>query len=278
MDLLPWLAAHGGVSHTSALYQAGFSKHSLAAAASIGTVDRVRRSWIVLPDAPPERIRAAQLGGRVTCVTQAAAQGLWAPRDPDVHITVAANASRHDSDGVRLHWGSGPAPASAQEVVDPLINVLFHVARCLSAADALAVWESAIRKKKISIDVLRSVRWRSESARRLMRAADILSDSGLETHFVALMREIGVVVRQQIIIDGHPVDALIGDRLVVQLDGFQFHSSAKDRRRDLRADARLALRGFLVLRFDYAQLMFEPRFVQDTVRAAMAQARHLGSG
>lgn len=121
----------------------------------------------------------------------------------------------------------------------------------MSAADTLAVWESAIRKKKVSVDVLRSVRWRSESARRLMKAADILSDSGLETHFVALMREIGVVVRQQNIIDGHPVDALIGDRLIVQLDGFQFHSTAKDRRRDLRADARLALRGFVVLRFDY---------------------------
>ncbi|WP_251444597.1 DUF559 domain-containing protein [Microbacterium sp. USTB-Y] len=89
------------------------------------------------------------------------------------------------------------------------------------------------------------------------------------------MRQIGVRVRQQVWIDGHPVDILIGDRLIVQLDGFEHHRTAADRRRDIRADARLAVRGYTVLRFDYAQVLFEKAFVQESVRAAMAQGLHL---
>jgi very-short-patch-repair endonuclease len=275
MDLIPWLAERGGVAHTSDLYEAGISKRAIAADERDGRVARLRRSWIVLPGSEPARIRAASIGGRVTCVTQAAALKLWTPSDPSTHIAVAPNASRLERDGISLHWGSAPAPVAAHTVVDPLINVLFHVARCQTAANALAIWESAIRQQQIALEVLRSVNWRSASARRLLVAASVLSDSGLETHFVGLMRSIGVAVRQQVVIDGRAVDALIGERLVVQLDGFEFHSKAKDRRRDLRADARLVLRGYTVLRFDYAQIMFEPEYVQEMVRTAIAQGRHL---
>lgn len=105
--------------------------------------------------------------------------------------------------------------------------------------------------------------------------ATSLSDSGLETHFRELMLTIGVRLRQQVWVDGHPVDAVIGERLVVQMDGFAFHSSPADRRRDLHQDARLVLRGYTVLRFDYVQILFEPQYVIDTVRLAMAQGRHL---
>ncbi len=90
------------------------------------------------------------------------------------------------------------------------------------------------------------IEWRSARASRIAAVADVLSDSGLETHFVILMRSIGVVVVQQVWVDGHPLDALIGDRLVVQLDGFAHHSSTQDRRRDIEADARLRLRGYTV--------------------------------
>ncbi|GAA4483650.1 DUF559 domain-containing protein [Microbacterium panaciterrae] len=275
MDLHTWLAEHGGVVHTSDLYRAGISKRAIAEDERGGGVARVRRSWIVLPGSDPARVHAARIGGRVTCVTQAAALKLWTPSDPSTHVAVAPHASRLEHEGIHLHWATGPAPVSARAVVDPLINVLFHVARCQEPADALAIWESAIRKKQIALEVLQAVTWRSASARRLLVAASVLSDSGLETHFVELMRAIGVVVQQQAVIDGHRVDALIGERLVVQLDGFEFHGKAKDRRRDLRADARLMLRGFVVLRFDYAQIMFTPEYVQETVRAAIAQARHL---
>ena len=63
---------------------------------------------------------------------------------------------------------------------------------------------------------------------------------------------------------------------MVQLDGFAHHRGA-DRRRDLRADARLVLRGYTVLRFDFVQVLFHPDEVVATIALAMAQGLHLAS-
>ncbi len=157
------------------------------------------------------------------------------------------------------------------------MNVLFQVARCAPPSDALAVWESALKRRLTDAAILERVRWRSTRASQFAEVASHLSDSGIETRFVALMRSVRVGVRQQVRIDGHPLDGLIGDRLAVQLDGFEHHGAAKDRRRDLRQDARLALRGFTVLRFDYFQVLFDPEYVVDTILTAIAQGLHLSS-
>jgi len=160
---------------------------------------------------------------------------------------------------------------------DPLLNLLFHIAHCLPRVEALAVWESALNGKLTSADVLARVAWRSRDAAAIAAVASALSDSGLETHFVALMRRAGVAVRQQVRIGGHAVDGLIGERLVIQIDGFEHHR-AGDRRRDLAADRRLVLRGYVVLRFDYMQVLFEPDEVRDAVLTAMAQGLHRAGG
>jgi very-short-patch-repair endonuclease len=157
---------------------------------------------------------------------------------------------------------------------EPILNVLFHVAHCLARAEALAVWESAVQKKLTDPAVLRQVAWRRPEASAIAGLVSALSDSGLETRFVNGMRSAGVAVQQQVWLDGHPADGLIGDSLVVQLDGFAHHSSAADRRRDLAADARLVNRGYVVLRFDYQQIFFDWDFVRDTVLTAIAQGAH----
>jgi very-short-patch-repair endonuclease len=61
----------------------------------------------------------------------------------------------------------------------------------------------------------------------------------------------------------------------VQLDGFEHHSSAQDRRRDFRADTRLALRGYTTLRFDWYQVLFDWAFVERSLLLAVAQGLHL---
>lgn len=271
-----WMRDRGGAAHSSTLYAAGFSKHMVSAAVSSGVLRRMRRSWLLLPDCDPRRSAAVAVGGRVTCVSAAALLGLWTPEHTETHVAVAPHAAGGRASAlVRLHWSDGPAPFGQRDTEDPLINVLYHVARCQQPSKALTVWESALRLKLIDLPVLERVRWRSTRVTALMTVASSMSDSGLETQFVTLMREIGVAVRQQVWIDGHPVDGLIGERFVIQLDGFANHSSAAQRRRDLEADARLELRGYTVLRFDYQQVFFRPEYVTEVVRAAMAQGLHL---
>lgn len=274
MSLEEWMLSNDGVAHSSQIYAAGFSKRAVSAVVRSGRMLRVRRSWLVLRDCDPARLAAARVGGRLTCVSAAKALELWVPKHDEVHVAVAPTAARFDTSGLRIHWSNGPAPLGLRATTDPLVNVLFHVARCQDRADALAIWESALNKRLISSEVLRRVSWHSEKATTLAALASHLSDSGLETHFIELMRAIGVDARQQVWIDGHPVDTLIGERLVVQLDGFAFHSGAEARRRDIAADVRLRLLGYTVLRFDYQQVLFQPDLVQDSVRTAMAQGLH----
>lgn len=269
-----WIAAHGHVAHTRAARNAGYSPHRIAAAVAAGAVLRVRRSWLVHPTASPEQRAAAAVGGRLSCVSAAVALGLWVSASPRVpHVSVPGSASHVPTADIVLHWSRGPVPQPRTDPHEHIVNTLFQVARCLPRGDALIVWESALRKSVVDADVLQRVRWRSTSATELALVAGSLSDSGIETAFVSDMRAIGLDVRQQVWVDGHPLDALIGERLGVQLDGFAHHQ-ASERRRDLRADARLALRGYTLLRFDYHQVLFERAYVIDTVRTAMAQGLH----
>lgn len=275
--MIEWMRARGAVAHSTHLHAAGFSRYTIAALVAAGAVRRVRRSWLLLPECDPRRVAAVGLGGRVTCLSGAELLGLWTPPHEDAHVAVARNSTAREVDGIRIHWADGPASFARHTVDDPLLNVLHHVARCRPEREALAVWESAVRTRQIALPVLARIPWHGKGAQGILARLSALSDSGLETEFIVLMREIGVTVRQQVWIDGHPVDGLIGERLVVQLDGFAHHSSVADRRRDIEADARLALRGYTVLRFDYQQVMFQPEFVTETVRTALAQGLHLAA-
>lgn len=275
MLLEAWLSRHDGIAHTSDIYAAGFSRHAISRAIDNGRMLRVRRSWIALRECEADLLSAVGAGGRMTCVSAARRLGLWVPDHTSVHISARPEGSHFDNKVFSVHWSQGPAPARRRAPVEPLINVLDHAARCQQADAALAIWESALNKQLISPQELQKVRWKSRRSTRIAMVASQLSDSGLETEFVTLMHAIGVDVRQQVWLDGHPVDALIGERLVVQLDGFAHHSDAVARRRDIEADARLRLRGYTVLRFDYFQVFFRPEFVQETIRTAVAQLLHI---
>lgn len=261
----------GGLAHSAEARAAGFTTQTMVAAVQSGRVSRVRRSWLVLPGVDERLVRAVAAGGRLSCVSAAARRGLWVPHHDELHIAVKPTASRVSRDGVIAHWSCGPSPVSRYATEDPIVNTLLHVSECMPREAALTVWESALRRGAVSIDALRRVDWGSSRARAVAEACSTLSDSGLETIFGSRLRPFGLAIRQQVWIDGHPVDFLIGEGLVVQVDGFEHHSSPADRRRDIAADARLTLLGFTVLRFDYQQVMFDWPTVERTVLAAVAQ-------
>jgi len=137
------------------------------------------------------------------------------------------------------------------------------------------VWESASKIEHLEPAALRLVKWRTVRARDIAEAVGGLSDSGLETILVTRLRAAGLVVRQQVVIAGRPVDGLVGERLVVQADGWEFHSSAAQRRKDIAHDAELRLRGFTVLRFSYDQIVHDWPAVERTVLRAVAAGFHL---
>ncbi|WP_298867600.1 type IV toxin-antitoxin system AbiEi family antitoxin domain-containing protein [uncultured Microbacterium sp.] len=277
-DIAEWMRQHHGIAHTRDLREAGFSRHTVGKAADAGMLQRVHRTWLVAPYCSPARRAAAELSGRATCVSAAELQGLWTPDSADIHLWLPPTTTTErgrEHPGLLLHWARPPVPVARFDTEEPVLNVLFHVARCLEPKLAATVWESALRKSMVTLSQLRRTQWRSPAAQTVLRQVGAQSDSGIETIFLRIARSCGVRVQQQVLIDGHPVDALIGERLVVQIDGFEFHGEAKDRRKDLRQDARLVLLGYTVLRFDYQQIMFDMRHVQETILNAIAQGLHL---
>jgi len=158
------------------------------------------------------------------------------------------------------------------------VDLLGHVADCLPHVEARVVWESAVRRGHVSLTGLCRVRSPHLGARSLVREVTGLSDSLIETIAVDGLRHAGIPGRQQVRILGHRVDALVGDRLVLQFDGYAYHSGVAERRRDAEHDARLVLEAHTVLRFTYEHVVGRFDYVLRTVEGAMEQGLHLPLG
>jgi very-short-patch-repair endonuclease len=276
MDLLAWLAARDGIGHRDDAADAGFTVSGIRSAIRTGAVQRIRSKWIALASAPPELVGAAASGGMLTCVSLARRRGWWVPSDADeqLHLRMPANGAVRTAD-VHAHWSRALAPRRPRVLEAVAEDALADVAQCFPLDQAVAVWESAVRTGAISLDSLRTVRWRSSVARRCLAHVRPGTDSSLETIFHVRLSGWGVPLRFQVQLAGHPVDFLIGTHLVIQIDGWSFHSSSADRTRDLAHDAELRMRGYTVLRFSYSQLIYHWDVVERAIAQAIARGLHL---
>jgi len=90
------------------------------------------------------------------------------------------------------------------------------------------------------------------------------------------LRRLGVDAQTQVELPGvGAVDLLIGDRLVVELDGREHHRREADFHRDRERDAQTVRLGGATLRFSSAQVLHDLDGVVETILAAMARGEHL---
>jgi len=261
-----------GIMRTRSLIAAGHSKHYQAAAVASGRLRRVGRSWLALPDADPDLVSAAENGIVLTCVTAARRLGLWILHDDGLtHAGVGSHDRSPGDGGFHLHWSLPPVPRHPDSVIDPIDNVLAVVAECLPHDEALAVWESAINKQLVSLQALRRLTLRP-AARALCDEASPWSDSGLESFMAPRLKFLRLPLRPQIWIAGHRVDFLLGDRLVLQIDGGSHTGSQRDL--DNAHDAALQLLGYHVIRVGYRQVTERWHEVQEQIMQAVAQGLH----
>ncbi len=108
------------------------------------------------------------------------------------------------------------------------------------------------------------------AARRCGRSP---SDSGIERLPGAICRSVSAFVSRS---ESTGIRSMVFGDPGWQIDGFEHRSKPSDRRRDMRADARLALRGYTVLRFDYQQVLLDSNHVIATA-AAIRRAPTSGS-
>lgn len=276
MSLLSWLHDRDGIGHRHDAADAGFTPSHVRAAIRAGAVLRIRARWIALPGASPELAAAASAGGALTCVSLARRRGWWVPPEADglLHLHLPAHGSV-SADGVRAHWSKPLTPINRRLLEASVEDALADAAQCFPFDQAVAIWESAVRAEAISLESLRTVRWCSTTARRCANEVRADMGSSLETVFRVRLSPWGVRLRYQVQLAGHPVDFLIGTHLVIQIDGWGFHASSADRTRDVRHDAELRMRGYTVLRFSYAQVIYRWWEAERIIAEAVSRGLHL---
>lgn len=272
VDIVEWVSSRGGVVRTRSVRAAGASRHDLDRARANGTLVSVARGWLAVPGVDPLLAGAARRNVVVTCITRARRLGLWvtdAAGPP--HVAADPHSGRAPTAEAVVHRHRPIVPRHPDALEDVVENALVLVARGQPFETALATWESALRTGLV--DRASLVRLALPScARRLLDAAQIWSDSGLETLVVPRLRWLRLPLRRQIWIAGHRVDLLIGERLVLQIDGG--HHTGRQREEDIAHDAALMLMGYHVIRVGYTQVIERWAEVQDIIMRAVAQGLH----
>lgn len=277
MDVVSALRRRGGIARGRTLRSDGVGDHLIRAAVRDGVVLRPRKGMIALRGTDPAVLAAIEVGVVLTCVTQAARMKLWTFDTDEWHVAADPHskllrAPKQKAGKTHVHWMLPAVPRPPECFEDSIENVLGIVAVCQPYEHALAMWESALSKRMVTKEELSGLGL-GDRARRLLDDVMPFADSGLETVVVPRLRWLRLPLRRQIVIAGHRVDLLIGDRLILQIDGG--HHVDAQRMADNEHDARLRLMGYHVIRVGYAQVVDDWATVQDLVMRAVAQGLHL---
>lgn len=171
-----------------------------------------------------------------------------------------------------MHRAHPVVPRHPDALVDAPENALAFVATCVPREEALVVWESALNTQLVSAESMSRLALPGR-ARSILDEVQPFADSGLETIVVSRLRWMKVRLLPQAFLHGHRVDLLIGERLVLQIDGA--HHVGVQREEDIRHDAVLTLHGYHVIRVGYRQIMDDWPGVQYVISRAIAQGLHL---
>ncbi|MGB3910357.1 MAG: type IV toxin-antitoxin system AbiEi family antitoxin domain-containing protein [Pseudolysinimonas sp.] len=250
------VTAFGGIATRAQILDSGLTGSDITRAVRLGQVRRVRRAHYATAVAPLDAVDAVRVGGRLCGVSAARSFGLWAGFDETLHIAVPRNASRlrvirehgaitpdRSDRRVEIHWVDTDPSRECWRV--SLHDCLRQVVGWSDHETAMACLDTAIEVARVTRDELRAV-FAEEPALSRLRAAGAHPGcgSGYESIVVRRLRRIGLRIRQQVRIPGvGRVDGVIDDILVLEIDGYEHHSTREAFEEDRRRDAALAALG-----------------------------------
>lgn len=262
------LRALGGFARTRDVAPTSSDRRRLAAAIVAGAVVRVARGVVALPGA--EDLAAALAhGGALTCVSALDVYGLPLLTPPAV-AHVAVPADRGISRGVVQHWTT--RPIGARVVALPL--ALAQARECLPTDEWVAAADAAVRRGLDLVDLRAHRPHRGRLAfDAAVRAIDGRSQSLPESLLRVALRDAGLVVEPQAFVRGiGHVDLLVED-VVVEVDGFAYHSGRREYREDRRRDRAAHRIGLSVLRYPFEEVVRGRDAVVGEIVAAVERAR-----
>lgn len=267
MDIFEYLVQAGGVARTAQLLSAGFSRRDLGRLTGLGAM-QPRRGVFLAPNCDADLAAAIHHNGRLTCASAAARHGLWL-RNPPSRLHLACNHG-HGKGFVRHRTvrfeGHPELPVAAVE------DVVLHALGCLAPPSSTAIATSAVRLHGVPMELLRAeVRGdRSGPIRRALQELDLRAESIVEVDAQHLFRSNGIDFEAQVPLPGiGRVDFLLDGFLIVEIDGFAFHSKRADMLRDRHRNNTSTVKGFAVLRYMPEHIWFNPEQVVAEIRAVL---------
>jgi very-short-patch-repair endonuclease len=277
-----------GVASIRSIEQRGVAPARIARAIDSGDFRRIRNGWVARAGAAEDAVQAVRVGGSLSCISVLRRRRIWCDDDHLLHVRVGRHtghlSSPHDravdlgrpaAHGIRVHRDHVVSPAGS--AVDPMPIVLAHVFRCQPRENVIVSLDSELRGGHILLPELRDVVARLPAKYSpYLDLVDMSAESGLETKARLRLRALGIPYRAQVRISrvGH-VDLLIGERLVLELDGEAWHSGPLAYTEDRRRDLELMRQGFVVMRLSFAQVMGEWASVESVIRALVSRREHL---
>lgn len=249
--------------------RADLPRYPVSLAVSEGLLLVPRAGVVAVPDVPHPVLTAVALGGVLSCAWAAQVHGvelLESPGRPHVTVPRGRRVARHAGAVVHVR------DVDTEGFVTSLARTAADCARCLPERDAVVVVDAVLRRGVEVEQVSRHLWGRGcGRARAAVRRADGRSGSSGETVARLAFEDAGLRVVPQVRIPGvGRVDLLVEGRVVVEVDGFAYHSDAKQFAADRRRDARLVELGYRVLRFTWLDVVRDPAQMVAVVRRVLA--------
>ena len=261
MDLNEELRKRHGITKLSGLRHAELTPTMLPQ--SIGHY----RGWIYDKNSfTLDQVRAFVYNARISCVSAAQIYKLpvlMEERPQKTHLSVAYNRGMHPSklrrfDDVCIHREQIISDEERRTHVASIGTVLERVLVCMPLKISLPMLDAARNRGLYDISTL-SIPLTGSRLPRLREALSLSSErarSILETVARLQLVDMGLTPQIGVWIEGvGEVDMIILGFIVIEVDGWAFHSSKEQREKDLKRDRELLRRGYVVLRFTYDDVM-----------------------
>ena len=153
---------------------------------------------------------------------------------------------------------------------------LRQIIRDCEPAVAAAVADSTIRQRIIArsqwTTILESL---PNDVRHVLSVVDGVPEAGTESMVRAALHMAGVTAVPQPVIGRRRGDLLVGDRLLLEIDSEEHHGGRGGRIRDAKRDSELVALGYIVIHFDYAEVIYDLPTVLSEVLALVRVGVHI---
>jgi very-short-patch-repair endonuclease/predicted transcriptional regulator of viral defense system len=283
-------ARQHGVVATWQLRELGFSRGAIAHLVAAERLHRLYRGVYAVGHTalhPHGRLMAATLAcGPDAVLSHRDAAAVWGLRPsarPATDVTVPG-LSRHGQRGITIHR-TRSLPQDERAVRDGLpvttvARTLLDLAEVIDRHQVRRAFEEAERLRLFDLRALKELARRHHGRRGLAVVNELLAEaveppvtrSELERRFLELCHEAGLPAPQvNTQVAGFEVDMAWPEaRLVVELDGHEFHRTRAAFERDRARDAALQVAGHRVLRVTNRRMARERTAVVHAVRTLIA--------